>query len=69
MIDALAGALGVPPPRMSLPIGVALALTGGLELGAKLLRRKGPPALTRYGVRLVACHAHWDITRARQRLG
>lgn len=69
VIDALAAALDVPPPRVSLPVWGALALAGGLELGARVLGRREPPPLTRYGVRLVSCHARWNIDKARRELG
>jgi len=36
---------------------------------ARLTRRSRPPALTRYGVRLVACDCRYDTSRARRELG
>jgi nucleoside-diphosphate-sugar epimerase len=65
----LAAALGVPPPRRSLPFSVACAGAYLLEAWARLRRQTDPPAFTRYGVRLVACDNRYDIGKARRELG
>jgi len=65
----LAEALGVPPPRRSLPFPAALALALLMEARARLRRQAAPPAFTRYGVRLVASDCHYDIGKARRELG
>jgi nucleoside-diphosphate-sugar epimerase len=69
VIDALAKAYGTPAPRWSLPYGLVLGAATVLELGARLLGRERPPALTRYGVRLVACDCRYDRSKARRDLG
>ena len=66
---ALAGALGVPPPRFSLPFPAVYGLAAVLEGVARLRKADVPPALTRYGVRLVACDGRFDIGKARRELG
>ncbi len=65
----LAEALGVPPPRRSLPFAVAYAAASLMEAWAKLRRQATPPAFTRYGVRLVASDNRYDIGKARRELG
>jgi len=65
----LAAALGVPPPRRSLPFAVAFAVAFLMEAWARLRRRAEPPAFTRYGVRLVASDGRYDIIKARRELG
>ena len=69
VLDAIAGALGVPPPRRSVPFPVIYALAVLLEGIAKAVRSASPPPITRYGARLVACDCRYDIDRARRELG
>jgi nucleoside-diphosphate-sugar epimerase len=66
---ALAVALGVPPPRFSLPFPVVYFLAALLEWTARIKKTDNPPALTRYGVRLVACNSRYDIGKAQSELG
>jgi nucleoside-diphosphate-sugar epimerase len=66
---ALAAALGVPPPRFSLPFPAVYFLAALLECTARLRKSASSPALTRYGVRLVACDSRYDISKARGELG
>ena len=68
-VDALAAAVGVPRARLSLPYGVVYGIAALIEGAALLARRSTPPRMTRYGVRLVACHCRYDIGRARRELG
>lgn len=65
----LAEALGMPPPRRSLPFPVVYASACLMEAWARLRRRSTPPAFTRYGVRLVASDGRYDIAKARSELG
>ncbi len=69
VLDAIAGALGVPPPRRSVPLPAAYAGAALLEGIAKAVRSASPPPITRYGARLVACDCRYDIGRARRELG
>jgi nucleoside-diphosphate-sugar epimerase len=66
---ALAVALGVPPPRFALPFPVVYFLAALLERTARLKNATTPPALTRYGVRLIACDSRYDISKAQKELG
>jgi nucleoside-diphosphate-sugar epimerase len=66
---ALAVALGVPPPRFSLPFPVVYFLAAFMEWTARLRNATTPPRLTRYGVRLVACDSRYDISKAQRELG
>jgi nucleoside-diphosphate-sugar epimerase len=68
-VDALAEVLGVPRARVSLPLPVVYAIAALIEGAALLARRPTPPRMTRYGVRLVACHCRYDIGKARRDLG
>ncbi len=69
VVDALAAALGARPPRLSLPFAAVYGLALASEAVARLGRRATPPALTRYGVRLVACDCRYDTDKARRELG
>ncbi len=68
VLDAIAGALGVPPPRRSVPFFAVYAIAALLEGLAKAVRSASPPPITRYGARLVACDSRYDIGRARREL-
>jgi nucleoside-diphosphate-sugar epimerase len=68
-LTALAAAIGAPPPRRSLRFGVAYALAGALELGARALGRRDPPPITRFGVRLVSSDCRYALGKARRDLG
>ncbi len=66
---ALAAALGVPAPRFSLPFPGAYILAVLFEWTSRLRHAAIPPALSRYGVRLVACDCRYDIRKAQAELG
>ncbi len=68
-VEALADALGVPRPRLSLPRWAVLAAAATVEVTARALRLNRPPPMTRYGVRFVSCHARYDLGKARRELG
>jgi nucleoside-diphosphate-sugar epimerase len=68
-IDAIAHALGVARPRVSLPYWAVLGAAALVEGSASILRLSHPPPLTRYGVRFVSCHARYDLAKARRELG
>jgi nucleoside-diphosphate-sugar epimerase len=68
-VTALAAAIGTPPPRLSLPFWAVLGAAGVLEVAAKVAGSRQPPAMTRYGVRLVSCHCRYDLAKARRELG
>ncbi len=68
-IGQLCQALGYPRPHRRVPLAAALALATASELAHTAQRRPGEPALTRYGVRLLALDATLDITAARRDLG
>jgi nucleoside-diphosphate-sugar epimerase len=66
---ALAAALGIAPPRFALPFPLVYFVAACLEWQARLRHAAVPPALTRYGVRLVACDSRYDISKAQSELG
>ena len=61
--------MGVPRARFSLPYGAVYGIAALIEGAALLAGRTTPPRMTRYGVRLVACHCRYDIGKARRELG
>jgi nucleoside-diphosphate-sugar epimerase len=68
-LSALAEALGVQPPRLSLPFWALYSAAAIQEAAARLAGSSTPPPLTRYAVRLVACDSRYDIAKARRELG
>lgn len=68
-IDAIADALHLARPRLSLPFPVVLGAAALVEGASRALRLRRPPPLTRYGARFVACDARYDLSRARRDLG
>jgi nucleoside-diphosphate-sugar epimerase len=66
---AIAAALGIAPPRFALPFPLVYFLAACLERIARIRHATTPPALTRYGVRLVACDSRYDINKAQNELG
>jgi 2-alkyl-3-oxoalkanoate reductase len=65
----LARAFGLPPPRLSLPLGALLALGTVTEGLAGALGSTTGPALTRYAARVLASDCRYDIGKARRHLG
>lgn len=65
----LAHAVGVTPPRLSVPYRVMYGIGAIMELAAKVMGRVEPPAVTRYAVRLLSCHCRYNLDKARSRLG
>lgn len=68
-LTAIAAVIGAPPPRLSLPYWAVLGAATLLELAALAVGSERPPAITRYGVRLVSCNARYDLSKARRELG
>ncbi|MGI5861114.1 MAG: NAD-dependent epimerase/dehydratase family protein [Myxococcales bacterium] len=69
VLDGLADVFHVPRPRLSLPFSVVYAIAGAMERIALARDSSRPPAITRYGVRLVSNDCRYDISRARRELG
>jgi nucleoside-diphosphate-sugar epimerase len=68
-IAELARTLELPPPRRRLPLRVALAIAGALELRSLATPGRPEPLLTRYTVTLLGCTTTLDPSRAMQKLG
>jgi nucleoside-diphosphate-sugar epimerase len=60
---------GVSAPDKSVPAGVATAAAAAAERAWRLLKRPGPPPLTRFAVWLSSKECTLDISRAREELG
>ncbi len=67
LVDTLAAALQVPPPRLDVPRPVAWAGAVGLELMGRALGRR--PPLSRTGVDFFSSDRVFDASRARVELG
>ena len=65
----VAEAYGLPPPTRHVPYWAVYGLATALEAAARATGRAHAPAITRYGVRLVACDCRYDIRKARGQLG
>jgi nucleoside-diphosphate-sugar epimerase len=68
-LEAISAALGVAPLFRRIPYRSALALALVAESATRLLRRPGPPALTRFGVGLLGGNTRLPYDRARADLG
>lgn len=68
-LDALADGYGLERPRSSLPFWAVHGAAALVEWLARLQGRAQPPAITRYGVRMVSSHCRYDIGKARRELG
>jgi nucleoside-diphosphate-sugar epimerase len=68
-LSAIAAELGAPAPTRHVPYRLGLMLGTLAESGARVARRQGPPALTRYGIQLLGGENRFVIRRARQELG
>jgi 2-alkyl-3-oxoalkanoate reductase len=65
----VAEAHGLQAPRLRLPFWAVYGVAAALEAGARILARTKAPAITRYGVRFVACDCRYDIRKAKTELG
>lgn len=68
-LTAIAAELGVPAPQRRIPYGLAIMLGGACEYLGHLTRRREPPVVMRYGLRLLGGENRFAIGRARQELG
>jgi nucleoside-diphosphate-sugar epimerase len=68
-LSAIADAHHVMRPGFSMPVWTLQALAAGIELAARLRGGSQPPAITRYGVRMLASHCRYSIDKARRELG
>ena len=68
-LDELAAALGIRPPRVSVPKGVARVVAGGFEGVYRAFGVRSAPPLTRYRIANGGNDYHFAIDRARDELG
>src|SRR5918999_133779 len=68
-LERMLATQGVSVPDKSVPAAVASAAAAGAELAWRLLRRPGPPPLTRFAVWVSSKECTLDISRARTELG
>ncbi|MBV9853432.1 MAG: NAD-dependent epimerase/dehydratase family protein [Streptosporangiaceae bacterium] len=68
-LAAIASELGVPAPARRIPCKPAVMLGAAAETLGHLARRRQPPPLMRYGIRLLGGENRFDIGRARLELG
>jgi nucleoside-diphosphate-sugar epimerase len=68
-VSALLETQGVTPPTGSVPAGVAGVAAGAAERAWRLLRRPGPPPLTRFAVWVSSQECTIDTGRAERELG
>jgi nucleoside-diphosphate-sugar epimerase len=68
-LERMLATQGVSVPDKSVPAGVATAAAATAERAWRLLRRPGPPPLTRFAVWVSSKECTLDISRARTELG
>ena len=69
IFDIIAATLGVPPPSRSVPLGVACLLADAARRLGSLLGVPIHEDLDPFRVRLLGCHHHYSIEKARRVLG
>ena len=67
--DALADAMGLKRPKLSVPYGLVYALAWLMEMFYKLFRIQTPPLLTRYRIMNGGRDYYFSIEKARRILG
>ncbi|MGF1526337.1 MAG: NAD-dependent epimerase/dehydratase family protein [Candidatus Competibacterales bacterium] len=68
-LNALLARLDIPPVTRKVPLGVARAIGGTLEVGYRLLGLGGEPRLTRFLASELALDHYYSIDRARRDFG
>jgi nucleoside-diphosphate-sugar epimerase len=68
-LERMLATQGVSAPDKSVPAGVATTAAATAERAWRLLRRPGPPPLTRFAVWVSSKECTLDISRAREELG
>jgi nucleoside-diphosphate-sugar epimerase len=61
-VDALAAEIGVSPPKVSLPYGLAYGAAGAMELWSRIVGREKRPLLTRQAVASLGNDVTYDTT-------
>lgn len=67
--EAIARALDLPPPRLSLPFPVAMGVASVIEVAHALRRAEGTPLLTRFLVKILSRDVIYDAGKAVRLLG
>ena len=65
LLTAIALRAGVGPPHVAVPAGIAYAMGGAMELGARLLGSTKPPPLTRFIAGVLGTDLSYSTTKAR----
>jgi 2-alkyl-3-oxoalkanoate reductase len=69
LVDAVLSRLGLPLPTRRVPVSLALAAATATERAHRLLRLRGEPPVTRFGVGVMAWSKTFDVTRMIADLG
>lgn len=69
LMHAIAREIGADPPRVRVPYSALYAAASAAERAAAMLRRQGPPPVTRLGVKLFGTDNRHAIDKARAELG
>ncbi len=69
LMGVFAKCTGAPIPSRHVPFGAAMSMATVLETAVHLLRRKNPPAVTRFNLLIAAADTLVDTTLAREELG
>lgn len=69
LFDAVATATGLKPPKRSLPVRLVYTIALAMETVSVATGRRTRPAITRYGINLLALNYREDISKAKGQLG
>lgn len=69
VFQTIAGATGLRPPKRSIPTRVVYTLALAMEALSLATSRRGRPAMTRYGINILALDYHEDVSKIKSELG
>ncbi len=69
LVEFIADELGYPKPAKSIPLWLAKAVCGLMEIAGKITKSKKPPLLNRFRLKFMSAYITFNIDKARKELG